>query len=77
MKNCRCNKCKHKFISRAQIKNIKCPECGSNESLSIYETVTMDIGQPAFCGNTSNPYDDKEFRDYVNQMHWMTAGGKY
>ena len=30
-----CNKCKHKFESLAKNKNIRCPECKSNESLGI------------------------------------------
>lgn len=31
----KCNVCDHVFKTRAQIKNIRCPKCKSNQSLSI------------------------------------------
>lgn len=30
-----CNKCKHQFASDKANKDIVCPHCGNNESLSI------------------------------------------
>lgn len=39
LKYCRCNKCDMHFVieSKVENKNVKCPSCGSNESLSIRE----------------------------------------
>lgn len=36
LKNVLCHNCRCGFETRAHDKDIKCPECGSNESLSIF-----------------------------------------
>lgn len=44
MKDVRCNKCKKDFISgRADNSRIRCPFCGSNESLSIIYSTPKPI----------------------------------
>lgn len=35
MKNVRCNICGWKFQTKAKNKNIQCPKCKSNKSLSV------------------------------------------
>jgi len=48
-----CNECGHGFLSCAEIKNIRCPECKSNKSLSITDNGFHRDAEP------------KKWNDYV------------
>ena len=48
-----CNECGHGFLSRAEIKNLRCPRCKSNKSLSITDNGFYEKAEP------------KKWNDYV------------
>ena len=67
LKSVVCNSCGHGFFTRAEDKNIRCPRCKSNKSLSIVQPLRKWEEEMEAAGEDEQSYAvaDNETAGYV------------